>query len=133
MDRPAFEARRDAGGFVEWAEVAGNLYGTPSLEAPPGQDLLLEIDVQGARSVLAEHPDAVMILVVPPSREVQRARLESRGDSEEVITRRLAISQQEEAEGRRLARHVVVNDDLDRAVEEVAGILNRYRPSPEGA
>ena len=113
--------------------MAGNLYGTPSVEAPPGRDLLLEIDVQGARRILEQYPEAVMILVVPPSRQVQRARLEARGDPEELILRRLAMSEREEAEGRRLARHVVVNDDLDGAVEEVAGILNRYRPSPEGA
>ena len=118
--------------------MAGNLYGTPTLEVPPERDLLLEIDVQGARHILGEHPDAVMILVVPPSRQVQRRRLEARGDSPEAIARRLAISEREEADGRLLAGHLVVNDDLDRAVEEVAGILQRHRRtrdgrSPEGA
>lgn len=133
MDRATFEARRDEGGFVEWAEVAGNLYGTPALSAPPGDDLLLEIDVQGAEQILAQHPDALMILIVAPSRDVQRARLEGRGDPEDVIATRLAISDREERAGRALAHHVVVNDDLERAVGEVAGILARYRRSPQGA
>jgi len=127
---------------VEWAEVAGNLYGTPTLEVPPGRDLLLEIDVQGARQILDQHPEAVVILVVPPSRDIQRRRLEARGDSPEVIARRLAMSEKEEADGRLLAGHLVVNDDLHRAVDEVAGILQRHRRthddprddrSPEGA
>lgn len=112
--------------------MAGNLYGTPTLDAPDEKDLLLEIDVQGARQVLEHHPDAVVILIVPPSRQVQLARLEARGDRPEVIDQRLAISDREEAEGRRLARHVVVNDELDGAVAEVAGILDRYRRT-EGA
>jgi guanylate kinase len=112
---------------VEHAEVAGNLYGTPGLDAPPGKDVLLEIDVQGARQILARHPDAVMILVVPPSRAVQEERLRRRGDDPETVARRLAISEQEEQEGRKLAHHVVVNDDLNRAVEEVAGIIERHR------
>jgi len=114
-------------GFVEHAEVAGYLYGTPTLEAPPGKDLLLEIDVQGARQILERHPDAVMVLVVPPSRQVQEERLRRRGDPPEMVARRLDMSQEEEEEGRRLAHHVVVNDDLERAVDEVAGILQRYR------
>ena len=127
VDRESFLARLAQGGFVEHAEVAGNLYGTPTLAAAPGKDLLLEIDVQGARQILERHPDAVMVLVVPPSRQVQEERLRRRGDPPEMVARRLDMSQEEEEEGRRLAHHVVVNDDLDRAVGEVAGILARYR------
>jgi len=130
--REQFLVERDRDGFLEWAEVYGNLYGTPLEPPPPGCDLVLVIDVQGARQVLERVPGAVMILVVPPSRADQRARLESRGDPQDQVGRRLAKAEEEEAEGLRLAHHVVVNADLDRAVEEVAGILGRYRQPPGG-
>ena len=72
-----------------------------------------------------------MILVVPPSRAHQEARLRARGDDDEAVRRRLIAAESEERIGRGLAHHVVVNDDLDRAVGEVAGILASYR-SPSG-
>jgi len=133
VDRPTFERRIAEGGFLEWAEYLGHLYGTPIPDPPPGRDIVLVIEVQGARQVLERDPRAVMILVVPPSRADQRLRLEGRGDSREQVERRVAKAAEEEAEGRRMAHHVVVNDDLARAVGEVAGILTRYRPPAEGA
>jgi guanylate kinase len=132
VDRAAFEAKAEAGGFLEWDEHFGALYGTPIPSAPPGRDVLLEIDVRGAEQVAALHPDALVIFVAPPSREVQEARLRGRGDREEQVERRLARADMEDELGRRLAQHVVVNDDLSRATEEVAGILARHRSaSPE--
>jgi guanylate kinase len=127
-------AKVEQGGFLEWAEYVGNLYGTPLPEPPPGCDVILVIEVQGAQQVLERVPDAVMVLVVPPSRAVQEARLRARGDSDEHVAKRIAVAAEEERAGRELADHVVVNDDLDRAVDEVAGILARYRtkPSAEG-
>lgn len=130
VSRPAFEEHIRNGGFLEWAEYVGNLYGTPLPDAHEGTDLILVIEVQGAQQVLERVPGAVMILVVPPSREVQEARLRARGDYDEHIEARIAIAAEEERIGRALARHVVVNDDLDRAVEEVAGILASYRNPP---
>ena len=127
VDRTAFDAHLDAGGFLEWAEVFGHRYGTPWPEPPEGHDVLLEIDVQGAVQVRRRHPDAVVVFVVPPSREVQEQRLRGRGDREELIARRLAAAPEEERVGRGLADHVVVNDDLGRAVEEVAAILESRR------
>jgi guanylate kinase len=127
VDREAFLAHADAGGFVESAEVFGHLYGTPTPDAPPGNDLLLEIDVQGAAQVRARRPDAVVILVAPPSREAQEARLRARGDDEALIRRRLAKADAEEEAGRLLADHVVVNDDLNRAIEEAAAIVESHR------
>ena len=94
--------------------------------------MVLVIEVQGARQVLERVPDAVMILIVPPSRADQRARLEARGDPGDQVERRVAKAEEEEIAGRALAHHVVVNDDLDRAVREVAGILQRYRLPPGG-
>lgn len=115
------------GGFLEWATVFDHRYGTPVPEPPPGHDVLLEIDVQGARQVKEQFPAAVVVFVVPPSREVQEARLRSRGDAPEVVARRLARAEAEEATGRALADHVVVNDDLSRAVADVAGIVASVR------
>jgi guanylate kinase len=132
VDRSVFERRIAEGGFLEYAEYLGNLYGTPLEPPPPGCDLVLVIEVQGARQVLDRVPGAVMVLVVPPSRAQQRARLEARGDPPEHVHRRVAKAEEEELEGRRLAQHVVVNDDLERAVDEVAGILEGYRIPPGG-
>jgi guanylate kinase len=131
VDRPTFEARQAAGGFLEQAEVFGHLYGTPWPEPPAGHDVLLEIDVQGAAQVKARHPDAVVIFVQPPSREAQEARLRGRGDDPELIAGRLAGAAREEEAGRALADHIVVNDTLERAVAEVAAILGSRR-SPSG-
>jgi guanylate kinase len=127
VDREAFDAHIEAGGFLEWADVFGHRYGTPWPDPPAGFDVLLEIDVQGATQVKARHPEAVVVFVEAPSREAQEARLRGRGDREDLITRRLAAAPDEERVGRELADHVVVNDDLSRAIEEVAAILESRR------
>lgn len=118
----------DRGGFLEHAAVVdGHLYGTPVPDPPPGKDVVLEIDVQGAEQVLAKDPDALVILVLAPSREAHEARLRGRGDDEAHVQRRLQMAEQEERVGRELAHHVVVNDDLERAVDEVTAILESRR------
>jgi len=94
---------------------------------PPGDDIVLEIDVRGAAQVRERFPDAVVILVLPPSRDEQAARLEGRGDPPERVAQRLAMADEEERTGRALGDHVVVNDDLDRAVAEVAAIVDAHR------
>lgn len=127
VTRDAFEAHARAGGFVEWAEFLGNLYGTPVPRPPSGCDVLLEIDVQGAAQVRRQRPDALLVLLAPPSPEVQAARLRGRGDPEEHVARRLAAGAEELAVGRTLADVVVVNDELDRAVAEIAAIVDRRR------
>lgn len=133
VDRGAFDAHLEAGGFLEWAEVFGHRYGTPWPDPPAGADVLLEIDVQGAAQVKERDPEAVVVFVEAPSREAQEARLRARGDREDLIAGRLAGAPAEEEAGRALADHIVVNADLDRAVEEVAAILGscRERGSPE--
>jgi guanylate kinase len=125
VDEPTFLAHLDADGFLEHTRFAGNnqWYGTPRQTVTDDHDLILEIEVDGAAQVKKQAPDAVMILIVPPSRAAQEERLRARGDDEEHIRRRLAVAEVEEREGRKLADHVVLNDDLDRAVAEVAGIL----------
>jgi guanylate kinase len=127
VSRPAFEALRDADGFLEWFEVFGDLKGTP--RAPvverlaDGVDVLLEIDVQGALKVKREFPDAVLVFVKPPSPEELARRLTERGtETAADLERRLAAAAEEEARAPEFDA-VVVNDDLERVVGEVAGIL----------
>jgi len=127
VDRAAFEEHIAAGGFFEWAEFLGNLYGTPVPDPPPGRDVLLEIDLQGAQQVRRLRPDAALILLLPPSTEAQEERLRARGDDEGHIAKRLRAGRAEEREGRAIADAVVVNRDIPQATAEVAGIVGRYR------
>lgn len=126
----AFEARVKEDGFFEWARFLDNYYGTPREEPPPGRDLVLEIEVQGAEQVKAQAPGAVVVLLVPPSEEEQVARLRGRGDDEDRVRQRVEAGRREIERGRRLADHVVVNDALAGAVEEVAGIIAAHRAAP---
>ena len=131
LDRHEFERIRDEGGFLEWFDVYGDLYGTPRgpVEAhlADGDDVLLEVDVQGALAVREKYPDAVLVFVKAPSREEQRRRLLDRGqDDPEAIERRLARAEEEEQAADRFDA-VVVNDDADRAAREVAAILGIRR------
>jgi guanylate kinase len=131
VDRPTFEAAAAEGEFLEWAEVVpGQLSGTPRPHPPEGRDLVLEINVDGARQVREVRPDALVILVVAPSVEAQKDRMRRRGDTEEQVAARVKLGSDEEALGRVLADHVIVNDDLDRAVDELAGILASRRAEP---
>ena len=140
VDRQAFQRHIDAGGFLEWTEYLGNLYGTPVPEGeePRDQDggdperngdVVLVIELEGAANVLREVPGARMVLVVPPSADVLAERMRARGDGESHVAERVVRAREEEEAGRRLAHDVVVNDDLERAVEEMAGIVDRYRRS----
>ncbi len=126
VERKDFEAAADQGRFLEWAEYLGNLYGTP-LDAPEGSDLLLEIDLQGARTVRRLRPEAILILLKAPSATAQEERLRARGDDEAHIAKRLRSGAEEEREGQVIADHVVVNDDVTRATAEVTGIVEGHR------
>jgi guanylate kinase len=134
VSRDAFEAEQARGGFLESFDVYGDLKGTPRrpvLEhAEAGRDVLVEVDVQGALEIKRQLPEAVLVFVMPPSREAQRERfLERAGDDAEQLAsleRRLAAAHEEEAAASQFD-HVVVNDDLSRATAEVAAILDRHR------
>ncbi len=135
LDREEFLRRAGEGEFLEWAEVHGNLYGTPRRDVEEwldrGYDVILEIDVQGARQVRERVPDAVTVFVEPPSLEALEERLRRRGtESEEEIRRRLrnAVRESGEKDG---FRHVVVNDELQRAVEELCAIYESESSSTE--
>lgn len=126
-----FEALRRDGGLLEHFQVFGHSYGTPRAPVDEhlaaGRDVVLEIDVQGAEAVRRAYPDALLVFVKPPSRAEQRRRLVARGvDDPAEIERRLAAAEAEEARARDFDA-VVVNDDVDRAVGEVAGILASRR------
>jgi guanylate kinase len=134
VTREEFLDRVAKGGFVEWTEFPGNghLYGTPALSAPEGWDIVLEIELDGARQVKAAHPEAVLVMVTAPSRQAQAERLRRRGDDEAQVRRRLEVGEEEQRQGAAIADHVVVNDDLERAAGELAGIVDRYRRGRAG-
>jgi guanylate kinase len=126
-DPPTFERRIAEGGFLEWTEFLGNYYGTPTPEPPPGLDVVLEIEVDGAQQVKAVRPDAILIFVLPPSREEQERRLRERGDRDDRIYARLRKAEEEEPVGKALADHVVVNDDLEDTICEMLAIIEQAR------
>jgi guanylate kinase len=128
VTRAEFERLRDAGGFLEWFDVYGDLKGTPKRfvldELAAGHDVMLEVDVQGARAVRAAVPEALLVFIQAPSRAEQRRRLEERGtESPEAVERRLAEAEIEEERAQREFDAVVVNHDVEQAVREVAAIL----------
>jgi guanylate kinase len=127
VDRTTFEEAVAQGRFFESAEFLDYLMGTPIPDPPPGADVLLEIDVQGAEQVLAQRPDATVILLLPPSPEVQAQRLAARGDDEAHIRRRVELGRSEVERGAEIAAHTVVNDDLGRALAELTAIVDRTR------
>jgi guanylate kinase len=127
VDRATFEDAVAKGGFFEWAEFLDYLMGTPIPQPPPGTDVLLEIDVQGAEQVLRRRPDATVILLLPPSDEVQAERLAARGDDEEHIRRRVELGRAEVEHGAKIAAHTVVNDDLERAISQLTAIVDATR------
>ncbi|HEX4161514.1 MAG TPA: hypothetical protein VHZ05_03405, partial [Acidimicrobiales bacterium] len=101
--------------------------GTPIPDPPPGTDILLEIDVQGAEQVLQRRPDATVILLLPPSDAVQAERLAGRGDDEDHIRRRIELGRAQIERGAKIAAHTVVNDDLERAISQLTAIVDRTR------
>jgi guanylate kinase len=127
VSRAQFEQMASAGEFLEWADVFGNLYGTHAGETDKcmkgGDDVVLVIDVQGARKVRAQGVPHVGIFVLPPSYQVLEKRLRGRSkDSEEAIGRRLQVAR-EEVSAFEEYDYVVINDGLDLCVERMKGIV----------
>ena len=91
--------------------------------------MVLEIEVDGASQVKRLHPDAILIFVLPPSRDEQQRRLRGRGDPEDKVDERLQKALDEEPVGLAIADHVVVNDDLERTVDEMLTIIGHHRRS----
>jgi guanylate kinase len=127
-----FERRLARGEFLEHAVYAGNMYGTPRSELDraraAGKALVLEIEVQGARQVGEALPGAMQVFIAPPSEATLRERLEHRStDSQEEIERRLARAREELSAASEWSR-VIVNDDLDRATEELVELAATIVP-----
>ena len=127
-----FRERVEKGLLLEYAEVFGHLYGTPRdkveevLEA--GKAVILEIDVQGAKQVKAIFPDAVMIFILPPSAKTLAERMDHRGrDDDEVAEERLDGAGAEIAAAWQYYKHMVINDDLQQAVDECVQIIEGAR------
>lgn len=128
---PEFEAGIRGGRWAEWARVHGNYYGTSAdvlaQSLASGCDILLDIDVEGARQICARFPESVTIFIMPPSLEVLRQRLVLRGtDRPEVIALRIENAGREMAQ-RNVYRHVIVNDDLATAITELIHLIDSYR------
>jgi len=116
--------------WAEWANVHGNYYGTSAefLDncLTSGNDILLDIDVQGAIQILKRYPDSITVFILPPSLDILKSRLESRGtDSKQSIVKRLAAAEKE-MEKKDLYQHVIVNDNLSNAVSELIKIIESY-------
>ena len=132
VDREAFEAHERVGGFLEWNEFHGNLYGTPMPSAQIEGDLLLEIDVNGARQVRERLADALLLFVDAPDRDVQRRRLQGRGDPPERVEARIAEAGRERRDAVALECVFLVNDDLDRVVAEIRRLIDEVRKAQVG-
>lgn len=132
LSREAFEEQRQAGRFLEWAEVFGHLYGTPKKAVEDnltvGRDVIFDIDWQGARQLAENCPaDAVRVFILPPSREELEARLKGRAsESDEALARRLAGASEEMRHWDE-ADYVIINDDIQESLSSLRLILNAER------
>jgi guanylate kinase len=131
VERRTFDEMVEGGGFLEWADIFGERYGTPrepiARALAEGRDVLVEIDVQGARQVKAAEPRAFMVFITPPSLQELERRLRTRGsETERQISRRLAKAADELAAEPEFDV-TVVNDDLETAAREVVEIVDRLR------
>jgi guanylate kinase len=130
-DTQNFKKTADSGGMLEYAEYAGNFYGTPKApiekQLAAGKNVLLEIEVKGAMQVKKLMPEALLVFIMPPSEEELRKRLTGRGtDDPETIERRMkiAVSEMEQSDKYDI---IIVNDDAERAARELAERIENYR------
>ena len=128
VDEARFRGMVADGDLLEWAQYSGKLYGTPRaavadfLEA--GHDVVLDIENRGAEQVRESHPEAILIFVAPPSLQELERRLTERGNTKDV-EKRLAVASEQITTAETLYDHIVVNDDLDTAICDIADILAR--------
>ena len=135
ISREEFERRISTGDMLEYTEYCGNYYGTPKKEAEEvlssGKNLILEIEVEGARNVKEKYPDAILVLLLPPSFKVQESRLRGRGtETEEKILERLERTRAEIVEATFYDYAVYNYDGADKiAAEEIRAIVTAERLS----
>ncbi len=131
IEKGEFEAGIEQGRWAEWARVHGNYYGT-SMDTlnkglRMGRDILLDIDVEGMRQIQEKFPDGITIFIMPPSLDTLRRRLITRGtESPEAIAVRLKNAQKEISQ-KNLYRHVIINDTLPEAIDELINLIETYR------
>lgn len=132
IKKEEFEKRIEEGDFFEWARYVENYYGTPKsfvmekLEA--GQDVILEIEAEGAFKVRSQYPEAMLIFMVPPSMEELRRRLVGRGtETAETVAKRLKKAAEEELDKAKLYDFLVINDDLQACVEELHFVIQNRK------
>ena len=133
-DTEGFEETIRQGGLIEYAQYCGNYYGTPKdyveRQLQAGNNVILEIEIQGALKIKEKFPESLLIFVTPPGAQDLKRRLVSRGtESEEVIAKRLARAS-EESEGIEAYDYIVVNDDLGTCVEVVHQLVEASRRAP---
>jgi guanylate kinase len=136
VSRNEFLSTRDSGGFLEWAEVYGHLYGTPRapVEAAraAGRDVVCELDIQGALSIKRIAPDAVLVFIEPPSLDELFMRLRRRGTEDPAALSKRLRAAYDEVKKKGLYDHIVVNDELEGAVNALLRILEETPRTPGG-
>lgn len=135
LSKEQFEKMIEKNEFLEWANVYGNYYGTPMKKVEErlknGEDILLEIDTQGALNVMEKMPRGVFIFLLPPSLEELKRRIEGRGtETEESLKKRLGAARDEIALGKKY-QYLVVNDKVENAVESIRAILAAEKAKTE--
>ena len=137
VDDAAFVAMRDRGEFLENAQVHGYRYGTSKRVITEalgrGEDVILEIDWQGARQVRAVYPDCVGIFILPPSIEELERRMRLRGKDAEAVIRRRLDNARGEMEHAGEFDYAIINKDFETAKRKLAEIIQNERPTPDGA
>jgi guanylate kinase len=128
LDVATFQEKIERGEFVEWAEVHGHFYGSPQSvveEARARRGIaVFDIDVQGGQAIKRKHPDAILVFVLPPSMEELERRLRDRKtDSDETIRRRMLAARSEIERGIASYDYIVVNDDIERAFQELRSVV----------
>ena len=135
MSREKFFETVEEGGFLEWAELFGNCYGTPAFAVDKyinaGESVILEIDTQGALQVMKKRPDCVSVFVLPPNKEELEKRIRGRAtENEDDIRVRLERSNAEISLAQ-LYKYTVINDEIQRAICEIEDILRKENVLPK--
>ncbi len=129
-----FEQQIKEGGLIEYARYCDNYYGTPKAyveeQLAAGRDVVLEIEIQGALKIKNQFPEALLLFVTPPSIAELKRRLIGRGTENEEVIRKRLLRAVEEVQGIEAYDYLVINDDLERCVEEIHGIVNTARNAP---
>ncbi len=126
VDDATFKKHKEEGGFIEWNEFLGSMYGTPKPDNKEERDLILEIDVSGGRQISTRVPETVLIFVDVEDSELRR-RLAQRGDETDKIEERVIEAKRERKEAKDLNYQIILNDDLEKATKEIHEIISKAR------